>query len=343
MNMLGHVYLGNPLSQWLLAVVAFSVTFTVLPLVRRFVMQRAHVIAGETPPPGVDLVLLLIRRTRWFFLVIVALYVAGRFLELPGRLDRLADVLIVVVFWWQVAVWGSAAAKQMLARRDSLQRSMQHVLTVVAQGAIYAIAVLLALDNLGVNITTLVAGLGIGGIAVALAVQTVLGDLLASLSITLDKPFSVGDLLRVDEIEGVVEFIGVRSTRLRSVTGEQIIIANADLLKSRVRNLGRMPERRTMLQLGIAYETPPEHLAAMSALVQRAVETVQGTRFEYCALRQFGESALQFEVVYFVPDWNLARWHFVAINDAVNRAIHAAIVAQGIRFAYPTRTVMLKP
>jgi small-conductance mechanosensitive channel len=230
----------------------------------------------------------------------------------------------------------------MAAAGEARQSGSMSVLLFVARVAIFALAVLLALDNLGVNITALVAGLGIGGIAIALAVQTVLGDLLASLSITLDKPFRVGDLLRLDDIEGTVEFIGVRSTRLRSVTGEQVIIANADLLKSRVRNLGRMPERRALFQLGVAYETPPEKLAAVSEIVQRAVESVAGTRFEYCALRHFGEHALGFEVVYFVPDWDNARLRFVEINDAVNRAIHAAFVAAGIAFAYPTRNVIVR-
>jgi small-conductance mechanosensitive channel len=152
----------------------------------------------------------------------------------------------------------------------------------------------------------------------------------------------VGDLLRLDDIEGTVEAIGVRSTRLRSVTAEQVIIANADLLKSRVRNLGRMPERRVLFQLGIAYETPPEKLSTVSAIVQRAIESVAGTRFEHCALRQFGEHALGFEVVYFVPDWDTARLRFVEINDAVNRAIHAAFAAADIVFAYPTRNVIVR-
>ena len=156
------------------------------------------------------------------------------------------------------------------------------------------------------------------------------------------SPFRVGDLLRIDDIEGSVEFIGVRSTRLRSVTGEQVIIANADLLKSRVRNLGRMPERRTLFQLGVAFETTPEKLASVCAVVRRAIESVEGTRFEYCALRTFGEYALNFEVVYFVPGWNAAPGHFVSINDAVSRAIHAAFAAEGISFAYPTRNVIVR-
>jgi len=266
------------------------------------------------------------------------------------RIESVSTALIVLTFWIQAALWGVAAAEfalkqrqeRMIAAGEISQSGPMSVLRFVARVAIFALAVLLALDNLGVNITALVAGLGIGGIAIALAVQTVLGDLLAPLSITLDKPFRVGDLLRVDDIEGSVEFIGVRSTRLRSVTGEQVIIANADLLKSRVCNLGRMPERRMLFKLGVAYETTPEELASVSSVVRCTIESVEGTRFEYCALRTFGEYALNFEVVYFVPGWNAVPGHLVTVNDVVSRTIHAAFVAASISFAYPTRNVAVR-
>ncbi len=350
LSLLDHVWFGNTVAQWLLATAAFLTCFFVLPSLRMFVMARARRLTGLDTPPWIDLVLLLIRRTRRLFLFVVALYVAERFLSLPVKVEDVSTALIVLTFWIQAALWGVAAAEfalkqrqeRMAAAGELRQSGSMSVLLFVARVAIFALAVLLALDNLGVNITALVAGLGIGGIAIALAVQTVLGDLLASLSITLDKPFRVGDLLRVEDIEGTVEFIGVRSTRLRSVTGEQVIIANADLLKSRLRNLGRMPERRVLFQLGVAYETSPEKLAGVAAIVRSAIESVEGTRFEYCALRQFGEHALGFEVVYFVPDWDTARLRFVQINDAVNRAIHAAFAAAGITFAYPTRNVIVR-
>ena len=166
----------------------------------------------------------------------------------------------------------------------------------IARLVLFSTAVLLALDNIGVNITALVAGLGVGGIAVALAVQTILGDVLGSLSITLDRPYEVGDWLKFDDIDGVVESINVRSTRLRSVSGEQVIVSNADMLKSRVHNLGRMPERRSLFTLGIAYETSAEKLARVSPTVEAAITGVAGTRFEYCLFKSFGESALSFEV-----------------------------------------------
>lgn len=350
MDWLDDVFLGNPLRSWAMAAAAFVGVLVLLPVIRGLVIARVRRIRKEERPPWAQLVLLLITRTRRLWVLVAALYAAEHFLVLPDRVEKISTAVIVVVAWLQAAVWGVAMIEFLLRKRqarleaegDTRQSGSVSVLMFVARIVLFALALLLALDNLGVNITALVAGLGIGGIAIALAVQTILGDLLASLSITLDKPFRVGDLLRIDDIEGVVEFIGVRSTRLRSVTGEQVIIANADLLKNRLRNLGRMPERRMLFQLGIAYETSPDKLATVSDIVMRAVESVQGTRFEYCAMRGFGDSSLNFEVVYFVPDWDQARLRFIKINDAVNRAIHAAFAAEGIVFAYPTRSVIVR-
>jgi small-conductance mechanosensitive channel len=204
-----------------------------------------------------------------------------------------------------------------------------------AQLIIWAIIVLLALDNLGINITALVAGLGVGGIAVALAVQTILGDLFGSLSIAFDKPFTVGDTLKLDDYEGTVEHIGIKSTRLRSVSGEQIILANADVLKSRVRNLGRMPERRALFRLHVAYDTPTAQVEQVSVLVEQAVTAEPNTRFVSCLLAQLGSYAMEFEVIYFVT--NQRGVNIAQVMDAVNRGIVARFGQAGISFAYPTR------
>lgn len=350
MEMLDQVFLGNPLRSWAMAAAAFFGVLVLLPVIRGLVVARVRRVPKEARPPWAQLVLLLITRTRALWIFVAALYAAERFLDLPDRVEKISTTVIVVVAWLQAAVWGVAMIEFLLRKRqarleaegDTRQSGSVSVLMFVARIVLFALALLLALDNLGVNITALVAGLGIGGIAIALAVQTILGDLLASLSITLDKPFVEGDWLRIDDLEGTVEHIGVKSTRLRSVSGEQIVLSNADLLKSRVRNMGRMPERRAMFQLGVAYETTPSKLAEVSHIVEKAVVGVPGTRFEYCKMRGFGDSALQFEVVYFVPSPATARYKFIHIGDEVNRRIHAAFAEEGIAFAYPTRTVIVR-
>ena len=197
------------------------------------------------------------------------------------------------------------------------------------------------LDNLGFNITALVASLGIGGIAVALAVQNILGDIFASLSIALDKPFVIGDFIIVEDVLGTVEYIGLKTTRLRSLSGEQIVFSNVDLLKSRIRNYKRMFERRVVFTIGVVYQTAHATLERIPALVRSIVEQQPKTRFDRAHFKEYGDSALVFEVVYFVldSDYNI----YMDIQQAINLAIFRRFQVKGIEFAYPTRTLHVYP
>lgn len=216
----------------------------------------------------------------------------------------------------------------------ALASSLDIILFIVGL-IVWSITFLLALDNLGVQVKPLLAGLGIGGIAVALAVQTLLGDLLASMSIALDKPFTVGDALQVDDINGTVEHIGIKSTRLRSVSGEQIIIANADMLKSRVRNNGRMRERRSAFWLNVTYGTPLEQLREIPAAVREIVERQPKTRFDRCHLLSFSDWAMRFEVVFFMTTPDYAA--YADAQQAINLAIVERFKSMGVAFASPAR------
>ena len=343
-EILDRVVLGNSLSDWLLAALAFLFTFTVLPLLRSFVRRQARRQAEHEFPVAISLLLYLIENTSRLFRLTVALYFAGRILTLPGRTDRVFQTLIVLSFWLQVGWWMLAAARFGLTRRTTTGQDRQlagtlSIVMFVTQMVVWGVVVLLALDNLGVNITALVAGLGVGGIAIALAVQTILSDLFASLSIAFDKPFGVGDLLRIDDYEGTVEQIGIKSTRLRSVTGEQIIISNTDLLRSRVRNLGRMTERRALFAITLAYDTSSEKLAAVPRLVAEAVAACSGSRFVYCLLKELADAGLRYEVVFFVE--HRVGGELINALDVVNRGIVQRFAGAGIDFAQPTPTVRL--
>lgn len=337
---LSHTFLGNPLRDWLLAVLVFTVTILVMPVLRsRLRAQQQKWQHMESAP--LELLALLATKTSRLVLLVVGAYFAEKILNWPGRVDRAFDIIIVFGVWLQVGLWAATTLRFFIERRqrrsglsDGAAASTVNVLMFVGQLLIWAVIVLLALDNLGVNITALVAGLGVGGIAVALAVQTILGDVFGSLSIAFDKPFVVGDLLRIDDIEGTVEHIGIKSTRLRAVTGEQVILANADVLKSRVRNLGRMPEKRFTMRLRVAHETTLALVERVPALVEEAVRATEGTRFVSCLLAQLGEYALEFEAIYFVanrPGRNIA-----FASDAVNRGVLQRFATAGIRLAYPT-------
>src|SRR5579863_6948696 len=345
-------FLDNELGTWAVSLVIFLVTLTVLPLAGRFISAQRRRISALRPghaPFAIDLTLLLVERTSRVFIWGVAVWLASRDLTFQPRLEHWLTVTLVLLFWMQAALWAMTAVRYAIDLRrqrssgpDTLVKSSMEVILFAAGLVVWGVAFLLALDNLGVQIKPLLAGLGIGGIALALAVQTVLADLLASLSIALDKPFGIGDALTVDDCQGTVEHIGVKSTRLRSINGEQIIISNADLLKSRVRNFERLFERRALFQLDVHYETPVATLAAVPRAVREIIEATPDTRFERCHLLRCTDRALQFETVYFVtrPDYKT----YADAQQSINLRILEALRAMEVSFiATAPRPITLHP
>ncbi|MCH8208889.1 MAG: mechanosensitive ion channel family protein [Nitrospinae bacterium] len=209
---------------------------------------------------------------------------------------------------------------------------------VFLRGALWAILLLLALDNLGIDITALLAGLGIGGIAIALASQKILGDLFSALSIVLDKPFMVGDFIEIGDFTGTVEAIGLKNTRLRSAYGEQIIIPNSDLLQGRIRNYRDRSERRALFTIHITYQTPLEKLKKIPQWIKEIVEDQEHARFDRAHFKEYGDYSLNFEIVYYVmkPDFSL----FIKIQERVNHAIFEKFQNENVYFAYPTQTIL---
>jgi small-conductance mechanosensitive channel len=342
-------FLGNDLRAWTLALATFLVTLTVLPVVKGYISSRRRRWAEhdrQNVHHAIGLTALLIERTSRLFLWAVAVYLASRYLTFAPRIERVLTVGIVALFWMQVGLWAMTAVRYAIDLRrkssaglDALLTSSIDVILFVAGLVIWAMVLLLALDNLGVEIKPLLAGLGIGGIAVALAVQTVLSDLLASMSIALDKPFAIGDSLKVDDFQGTVEHIGVKSTRLRSLSGEQIIMGNTDILKSRVRNFGRMRERRTAFSLGVSYDTDPKALAAIPAEIRQIVEAIPELRFDRCHFLTYGDTALLFEIVFFTttPDFNT----YADAQQKVNLAIIERLRQMKVSFTAPMRAVVV--
>jgi small-conductance mechanosensitive channel len=246
----------------------------------------------------------------------------------------------------QLGLWATAALTMFLALRRARQLTADpgavaalDLIGFMLRLVVWAAVLLVLLDNLGVNITALIAGLGVGGIAVALAAQNVLGDLFASLSIVLDKPFVVGDFIVIGDFLGTVEHVGLKTTRLRSLSGEQVVFSNTDLLNSRIRNYGRMFERRVVSSIGVVYQTPSAKVRSIPATIREIVEAQQKVRFDRAHFQKFGDSALVFEFVYYVltPDYNA----YMDVQQSINLALLERFAAEGIEFAYPTTTVFL--
>jgi small-conductance mechanosensitive channel len=255
--------------------------------------------------------------------------------------------VFTIVAFWQVGVWLTTGVLESLDRKrartltaDRAAASSLCIIGFISRVTIWSFVLLLTLDNLGIEIKPLLAGLGIGGIAVALAAQNILGDLFASLSIALDRPFVVGDALGVDDLSGTVEYIGVKSTRLRSVSGEQIVITNSNLLASRIRNHTRLAERRVVLTISAAPDTTRDKLQRTPGVLKGLVEAQKDTRFDRAHFSRIGPTSFDFELVYFVtlPDYN----RHMDIQQAIQLGIIEAFERESIAFAYPAQRLVLK-
>jgi len=340
-----RIFYGNPIADWLLAGLLALAVWSGLSLMRRFIAARSKRYSGDHRSTPVRLAFYLAGNTKQFFFLALALYAGQEGLMLTPRLQHVLANVALILILVQVGLWAGRSLrfyleiKEMERGSDRLFAGSLDIINFVARLVIWSLLTLVALDNLGVNITALLAGLGVGGVAVALAVQSILGDLFASLSIVIDKPFVIGDFVIVDDYMGTIEHVGLKTTRIRSLGGEQIVFSNSDLLKTRIRNYKRMRERRVLFGFGVLYQTPIEVVEKIPALVRAIVEARQKVRFERAHFKGFGESALDFEVVYWMldPDYNL----YMDVQQAINLEMLRVFEREGIGFAYPTRTLVI--
>jgi small-conductance mechanosensitive channel len=347
-NILEWEFYHNPVQAWVVAGIVALVIATSLFIARTMLARRLAKIAERTATAADDAVVDLLRRTRYFFIITAAVAGGMLFLDLPDRAHRIGGVLGTIAMILQIAIWGNGLITfwfrnyaERKAESDLSSRTTIAAFSFVARGLLWIMLALVAINRLGFDITALITGLGVGGIAIALAVQNVLGDLFAALAIVLDKPFVVGDTITVDTLTGTVEHVGLKTTRLRSVNGEQLIFSNADLLKSRIRNFKRMEERRVLFQIGVTYDTPPETVAKIPTLLREAVESQKQVRFDRSHFTMYADSALTFETVYFMTTADYAV--YADTHQAVLLTIYRRFAAEKIEFAYPTRTVVVKP
>jgi small-conductance mechanosensitive channel len=337
---------ANSLTAWVIAAaVAAGVTGTLL-LLRRVVRRHHERFLATERTELLEVPIEVLSRTTLLFFVVVSIYAGMQTLTFGPRTARFIDSIITIALFWQAGIWSVAAASAWLERKRKRSLATERaivgslgIIGFILNMVIWALVALLTLDNLGIDITALVAGLGIGGIAVALAVQNILGDLFASLSIALDRPFVVGDFLIVGDFLGSVENIGIKSTRLRSLSGEQIVMPNADLLGSRVRNYGRMFERRVVFPTNVTYETPIDKIEGIPTLIREIIEAQPDTRFDRCHFAKHGAASLDFETVYYVlsPDYNL----YMDIQQAINLRLHRELTKLEVEFAYPTQKLFV--
>ena len=334
------IILGNPLTTWATAFGFAAGLYLVLMLLRGLCRRRIKTIKERGAVRGAALVHRLLTDLSSIFILGLALWAGSRWLTLSEAAQTTLRIVVLLVTLFQVGLWGVGLVEHWVARRirleaqdDAGRKTTLNALGVVAKIVVWTLIILVGLDNLpNVNVTSLITGLGIGGIAIGLAVHNILADLFSSLTIALDKPFVIGDTINVGEFTGTVEHIGLKSTRVRALSGEQLIFSNSDLLSSRIRNFKRMEQRRVVFTLRVEYDTPSEKLERIPQLLREVIEGQKDASFDRAHFQAFGDSGLQFEVVYLIATADYPT--FVALQNEINLEIHRKFNAEEIAFAH---------
>jgi small-conductance mechanosensitive channel len=335
---------GNTLSDYLYALAAFCIAIVLSLILKYVVIDRLKVLAERTKTPLDDFIISLLTSVKMPFYIVISCYLAAQFLTLHPAVRKIIDAIFVICVVYQLITVGLIFLDYSLAKRvnnanGAHTEHMKDLIQMVIRVSLWAVGTLFILSYVGVDITSLVAGLGIGGIAVALAVQNILGDLFSYFAIYLDKPFVKGDLILIGTEIGVVERVGVKTTRIRALQGEEIIISNSELTSSRIQNFKKMEERRIVFTFGVVYETPLEKLTRLPQQIQDVVIATERARFDRAHLLALGDSAYVFEVAYFVQSVNYDD-HMDA-HQAILFGIISTCAQEKIEFAFPTQTVHL--
>ncbi|MCK9514615.1 MAG: mechanosensitive ion channel family protein [Ottowia sp.] len=337
-------WLGNSLAAWLAAAVGVAVAYGLIRLLVQLAATRLLAIAEHRPGRYTAVAAAVVQATRHGLLLLLALAVAASFLQLPARVDALLPRLIALLVGLQVAFWLSrlvSAALDPVAQPGAGARAHNAVifglLSWMGQLVVWVVLLLAILSNAGVNVNTFVASLGVGGIAVALAAQNVLGDLFASVSIGLDKPFVVGDYIAFDGNSGTVQRVGIKSTRIAALSGEEIAVSNTQLLGQRIHNYARMRERRIAFGFRVATDTPRDKVERIVSGVRELLSNDARVRLDRGHMTGFGEWSLDFEFVYYMLDPGFAVYRDT--QQDINLGIMALLEELQVPLAIPARVV----
>jgi small-conductance mechanosensitive channel len=334
-----YSFFGNTWRHWASFAGIIFATLVLSWALRALLLARLRQVAQRTVTRWDDIALVALEKTQLWFLLVVGLHLGLKSMELHPEIAKLSTFLFLFALFGQLGLWlsgaiqfiGSAYTRDMIAR-DAARVTTVATLVFLAQVTIWIVMSLLLIGNLGYNVSALLAGLGVGGVAIALAVQNILSDLFGSLSIVMDKPFVIGDFIAVGDEMGKVEHIGLKTTRVKSLSGEQLVFSNSDLLKSRIRNFKRMNERRVQFNFGLQYDTPGTKLDRVREIIREIVSSQPDCRFERSHLANFGNLALEFETVYWVDKNDYLS--YVNAHHGISVRLTDALRREKIHFAY---------
>lgn len=342
---LSYSFLGNTIEAYGIAFGAFVVLVIVFRFIQWSVLKHLEVLAKKTKTDIDDTLIEVVRSLKPAFYYVIALYIALRSLSFATLVDRIIDGAIFVVIAYQavtaIHILIDYVFYKKAQREGKEAKKAYRFLSNFIKWGLWVIATLVVISNLGVNITSLIAGLGIGGLAVALAMQNILSDLFSSFAIYFDKPFEVGDFIIVGKHSGTVEKIGIKTTRLRALQGEEIVISNQELMSARIQNLKKMKERRATFAFGVVYETPLEKVERIPEMVQEIFKEVgeKKVRLDRVHFKTLADSALTFEAVFYVPTREYV--DYLNIQQELNLKLMERFKKESIEFAYPTQTVYI--
>jgi small-conductance mechanosensitive channel len=340
-----YMILNNSVKDWVITSLIVLASVILLRLLKFVLIKRFSVFASKTKTTIDDFIISTVQGSVMPALYLLAIHFALHYLTLSPKFASIESIAIMVVITFFVLRITAAAIgygfRQALSRYEhNPQREKQAKgILLIVQVVLWVAGILFLVDNLGYDITTIIAGLGIGGVAIALAAQTILGDLFSYLVIFFDKPFEIGDFIIMDDKMGTVEYIGIKTTRIRTLSGEQLICSNTDLTNSRVHNYKRMQERRVVFEFRVVYGTPLSKLKIIPQMVRHIVESNNSTRFDRAHFKSFGDFSLVFEVVFYVlsPDYNI----YMDIQQSINLKLFELFEKEQIGFALPTQTVLV--
>ncbi|MGP1717028.1 MAG: mechanosensitive ion channel family protein [Methylophilus sp.] len=336
-------FLSFTVNEWLYILLIFILSYVGFLMVWKFAIKKLSYLSAKAPTKFGDLIIEVMRSTNQFTFALFSLLLAMYFLELSAKWVTRLDYLSFLIIGIQIAIWVSkgitlwAKAKVVATDGSAENAVLTTMLSWIFKTIVWSIALLSILANTGVNITAFVASLGVGGVAVALAVQNILSDLFASLAIGLDKPFVIGDFIIFGNVLGTVERVGLKTTHIRSLSGEQIVCGNTELLKNTIHNYKRMAERRVVFEFRVTYDTKSDVIRKIPEIVKKAVAAESKARFDRAHFKGFGLSSLDFEVVYYVLDssYNV----YMDIQQSINLYLMEELEAMKVNFAFPSMTL----
>lgn len=340
---LSYIFLNNELLAYIRSFLIFASLFISFKIFNGFLLKRFSLLAEKTKHNIDDILIDIIKSIKPLFYIFISLYISLKFLNIGDFLQRILDIVLII--WLVVEAMRAISIiinyfVKRVIKEDSSNSSSVDLLATTIKAILWLIVILFALSNLGINITSFVAGLGIGGIAIAFAIQNILSDLFSSFAIHFDKPFVVGDFIDFGTQKGTVKKIGIKTTRLKSLFGEEIIVSNKDLTASVIQNFKKMKERRVVFSFGITYNTPTKKIRKIPKMIEDIINDIESAKIERIHFKSFGESALSFEVSFYLDTPNYS--DYMNIQQEINIRIMEKFEKEKIEFAYPTQTIYTK-